>query len=86
MMTEYEMDLIDELHFVQSFAYLLANTGLAETELRTTLWQAARKGWVKIMRTVDEEADMETVDFESLCHTFFYLATKKGLLAYHTGQ
>ena len=85
-MTNHEMDVIHELHFVQSFAYLLENTGLAETELRTTLWQSAQKGWIKIMRTVDEEADMDTVDFEGFCHTFLYLATKKGLLAYHTGQ
>jgi phosphopantetheinyl transferase len=85
-MTDHEMDVMDELHFVQSFAYLLANTGLAETELRITLWQAAKKGWVKIMRTVDEEVEMQTVDFENQCHAFFYLATKKGLLAYHTGE
>ncbi len=85
-MTDHEMDVIDELHFVQSFAYLLANTGLAETQLRTALWQSAQKGWIKTMRTVDEEVNVDEVDFDGLYQTFFYLATKKGLLAYHTGQ
>lgn len=85
-MTEQEMDVIDELHFVQSFPYLLANTGLAEPDLRTTLWGLAGKKWVKVMRTVDDEAEMGEAEFGERYRVLFYLATKKGLLAYHTGQ
>lgn len=81
-MTDHELDVIDELHFVQSFEYLLAHTTMNEATLKQTLASLARKEYVKVLRTVDEEAT--DIDFEANYPSFFYLATKKGLLAYHT--
>ena len=83
-MTDQEMDIIDELHFVQPFTYLLENVGLAEQPLKETLRLMAGKGWIKILRTVDEEIPVQEADLQRNGHAFYYLATKKGLLAFHT--
>jgi len=83
-MTDQELDVIDELHFVQSFAYLLETVGLPEEQLKQTLQSLARKGWVKVLETVDEEIPVSDAAFEQRYPDFFYLATKSGLLAFHT--
>jgi len=86
-MTDQEMDIIDELHFVQSFSYLLETISLPEQELKRLLQSLAHKGWVKVLKTVDEEIPVADVGFENAYRDFFYLATKKGLLAFHsTGE
>lgn len=86
-MTDQELDVLDELHFVQSFSYLSENLELTEDILKKTLYELAQKGWVKILKTVDEETLISDIDFEGNYHHFYYLATKKGLLAFHsTGE
>ncbi len=82
-MTVYEQDILDELHFVQSFGYLLDHTQIPEEELKDLLWQLAQKGWVKILETVDQEVVLTDVHFEYTYQSFYYLASKQGLLAYH---
>jgi hypothetical protein len=86
-MTDQELDVIDELHFVQPFSYLLNTLAMEESELKSTLQTLAAKGWVKVLKTVDEEIPVQEHTFEKEYATFFYLATKKGLLAFHsTGE
>ncbi len=86
-MTDQEMDILDELHFVQPFGYLLENVGLTEESLKETLRLMAGKGWIKVLRTADEEITVQEADLSQNGHNFYYLATKKGLLAFHsTGE
>ncbi len=86
-MTDQELDVIDELHFVQPFSYLLKNLHLAEKELKDTLQTLAKKGWIKVLKTVDDESTATDNNFEQEYAHFFYLATKQGLLAFHsTGE
>ncbi|MDJ1503254.1 transporter [Xanthocytophaga agilis] len=86
-MTDQELDVLDELHFVQSFSYLSENLELTEEVLKQTLYELAQKGWIKILQNVDEEILVSDSDYEKSYHTFYYLATKEGLLAFHsTGE
>jgi hypothetical protein len=86
-MTDQELDVIDELHFVQPFSYLRDTLDLTESELKETLQTLAAKGWVKVLKTVDEEILVSDHTFAQDYATFYYLATKKGLLAFHsTGE
>lgn len=83
-MTDNELDVLDELHFVQSFSYLQGTLGLPDKTLKETLRELAEKGWVKILRTADDEVTLPEADLTTNGQHYFYLATKKGLLAYHT--
>ena len=86
-MTDQELDVIDELHFVQPFSYLRNTLDMNETELKETLKQLTTRGWVKVLKNVDEEILVTDSTFEQEYATYFYLATKKGLLAFHsTGE
>lgn len=86
-MTDQELDVMDELHFVQPFSYLADTLGMEETVLKETLQTLAAKDWIKVLKTVDEEILIYDSAFEQEYVNYFYLATKKGLLAFHsTGE
>lgn len=83
-MTDIEFDLLDQLYFVQTFAELSGELQLSEHELRDLLISMVEKEWVKVM---DKQTDEEIVDMDiwtKNSSAFFYLATKKGLLAHNT--
>jgi hypothetical protein len=83
-MTDIEFDLLDQLYFVQTFAELGRELQLPEQELTDLLISMVERGWVKVM---DKQTDEEIVDMDiwiKNSSAFFYLATKKGLLAHNT--
>lgn len=83
-MTDIEFDLLDQLYFVQTFAELDRELQLPEQELTDLLISMVERGWVKVM---DKQTDEEIVDMDiwiKNSSAFFYLATKKGLLAHNT--
>lgn len=83
-MTELEFDVLDELYFVQSYQQLAEACDLEQQELVNTLASLCEKGWAQVLRTVDDEAP-EPLELQSNFHTYYYLATKKGLHAHNLG-
>lgn len=83
-MTDLEFDVLDELYFVLSYQQLAEACELEEKSLIHTLAVLHQKGWVKILETVDEEAK-EPLELSTRFHSYYYLATKKGLHAHNLG-
>lgn len=84
MMTDAEFDLIDELYFVQPFAYLEDSLGWEEELLLSTLAQLHQKGWIKCLKSPDEEI-FEGVDLLVNGRSYFFLASKEGLMKHNLG-
>lgn len=84
-MTDNEFDVLDELYFVQPFNALLEETQLAESELKEVLSGLLSKGWVKCFGDRQAEMPIAPSDLENDLTSYFYLATKEGLLV-HNGR
>jgi hypothetical protein len=82
-MSDDEYDLLDELYFLQSFAYLKKVLDWEEVRLLETLQLVYDKGWIKCYRAPDEEI-FEKTNLHLSGQHYFYLATKKGLLSHNT--
>ncbi|WP_424964087.1 transporter [Ekhidna sp.] len=82
-MTDEEFDIIDELYFVTAYTDLKEATDLSDAELKENLIQMAMKGWVRVYKSVDEESELDKLDFDNY-QSFFYLASKKGLFEHNT--
>ena len=82
-MSDDEYDLMDELYFLQSFAYLKGVLNWEEEKLLATLQQLYDKDWIKCYLTPDEEI-FEKTNLRLSGQDYFYLATKKGLLSHTT--
>jgi len=82
-MSENEFDLIDELYFVQPFQYLRDSLGWQDELIIATLESLHANGYVKCLRSPDEEVfgDLNLVRDGK---NFYFLATKKGLMAHNT--
>jgi hypothetical protein len=80
-MEEAEFDLLDELYFVTSYDELKANVDMTEDEIRDTLVRLTSKEWVRVYKDADEELD--EFDLITNFRSYFYLASKKGLLAHN---
>jgi len=76
---------LDELYFVQSFAYLLAELAMPEGALKQVLSALIKKGWVKCFLSMQEEALSHELQMDKKYREYFYLATKEGLMA-HNGR
>lgn len=83
-MTDAEFDVLDELYFVISFRNLLDATSKTPAELTEILRELHRKGWVKVMETIDEELSSAEVNWDHKMSDYYYLATKSGLLAHNS--
>lgn len=84
-MTETEFDIVDELYFVTSFAGLQQQLGMGEAELRDHLQQLILQGYVKcFFPDPDTEIAYEEAAFAAQYRSYFYLATKKGLIAHNS--
>lgn len=81
-MSDAEFDLLDELYFVQSFAYLKSVLGWEDGLILKTLESLYQAGMIKCLKAPDEER-FDRVDIDSEGKTLFYLATKKGLMAHN---
>ncbi|REE05729.1 hypothetical protein [Marinoscillum furvescens] len=83
-MTDEQFDVLDELYFVMSHDELREATGLNDEKLIAVLAELYEAGWIKIMHTVDEELAPDQVDLKTNAATYYYLASKKGLLAHNS--
>lgn len=83
-MTDEEFDIIDELYFVTAFADLQTSTGYSDQQLKVNLKKLVEKGWVRLYETVDEESEIDHVNFENDFKAYFYLASKKGLFEHNS--
>ncbi|MGW8121214.1 transporter [Roseivirga echinicomitans] len=84
-MTDKEFDVLDELYFVQSFDAILEEVELNESELAEVLSALIGKGWVKCYNDRQAEMPIASNDLGKDFATYFYLASKEGLLA-HNGR
>ncbi len=83
-MTDLEFDIIDELYFVTAYKDLREATELSDEMLKTNLINMARRGWVRVYRSVDEESELDKLDLENDFQSYFYLASKKGLFEHNS--
>lgn len=83
-MTEEEFDIIDELYFVTAYSDLKEATELPDDKLKNNLINMAKRGWVRVYKNVDEESELEQLDFENNFQSYFYLASKKGLFKHNS--
>lgn len=83
-MTDLEFQVLDELYFVKQFKALQSETDLEEVDLRSALHQLLEKEYIKCLKSPSEEVFEEELDFAKDYKQYFYLATKKGLLAHNT--
>jgi hypothetical protein len=82
-MSEDEIDLLDELYFVQHFRDLKEAIGWEEARVLATLQSLYDKEFIKCLLTPDEEI-FEKLNLSLTGHNLFYLATKKGLMNHNS--
>lgn len=82
-MSDLEFDVLDELYFVVSYQHIKEELALEDKTLKSVLQQLLEKGWVRCYLSASEEALDEEIDFDNKYQTYYYLASKKGLLAHH---
>jgi hypothetical protein len=82
-MSDEEFDVLDELYFVQPYAFLQETLGWEDKRLLETLTLLVEKGWVKCFTEPDQEC-FEAIHLEEVGKELLYLATKKGLMAHTT--
>ena len=82
-MSDEEFDVLDELYFVQPYAFLQETLAWEDKHLLDTLTSLVEKGWVKCFTEPDQEC-FETINLLEVGKELLYLATKKGLMAHTT--
>ena len=80
-MEDAEFDVLDELYFVISYGDLFNNLDISEKILKEVLVKMVENGWLRIYNNMEEEA--EEIDLINNFRSYFYLASKKGLLAHN---
>ncbi len=83
-MSDEEFDLIDELYFVQPYSHLVETLGWENDLILRTLESLQDKGWIKCLRSPDEEI-FSKIDFQQEATNLFFLATKEGLMKHNMG-
>ncbi len=83
-MTDIEFQILDELYFLQPYTYLAKTLGLTDSELSAGILALLQKGWVRSYVSPTEEVDFHHIDFKNNYWSFYYLASKKGLLAHNS--
>ncbi len=83
-MTDEEFDVLDELYFVISYNDLVRALVIDETKLVEVLNSLHQRDFIKVLSNADDEVDDNDVDLAQKANTYFYLITKKGLLAHNS--
>ncbi|MBK0402584.1 MarR family transcriptional regulator [Adhaeribacter sp. BT258] len=84
-MTETEADILDELYFVTSFKALSQMLDIDAGTLCTHLQALVSQGYVKcFFPDPDTEVEFAPETFAANCASYFFLATKAGLLAHNS--
>ncbi len=82
-MSNDEFDVLDELYFVQPYAFLQETLGWEDKRLLDALILLLEKGWIKCYTEPDQEC-FEAINLQEVGKELLYLATKKGLMAHTT--
>jgi hypothetical protein len=83
-MSDLEFEVIDNLYFVQRFEALIKEVEIDEKIMQKILLDLFQKEWVKVMDMQTDEEISDTDVWTKNYSNYFYLATKKGLLAHNT--
>ncbi len=84
-MTPTQDDIIDELYFVTSYQELQKALDLPAETLCLELEKLLAQEFVKcFFPDPDTEIAYHQESFAGNCHRYFYLATKKGLIAHNS--
>lgn len=85
-MSDFEFDVIDELYFVQGFDHIQKELAVDELNLKNTLWDLLQKEWIKCFPSEanDEVFQPEAQEFANNYKSYYYLATKDGLLLHNS--
>lgn len=82
-MNEQEIDLLDELYFVQSYKDLKCALEWKDEDVQKHLFSLNQKEYIKMLINHDEEydgiKDLDKIPWNDL----YFLATKKGLLEHN---
>ncbi|HET8860436.1 hypothetical protein [Marivirga sp.] len=82
-MNEQEIDLLDELYFVQSYDEVKSALGWQDSNLQKYLFSLYKKEYIKLLINHDEEyagvKNIKQIPWNSL----YFLATKKGLMEHN---
>jgi len=82
-MNDQEIDLLDELYFVQSYRDLKSAMDWKDEDVQKHLFSLSQKDYIKILINHDEEYD-GIKDFNQIpWQDLYFLATKKGLLEHN---
>lgn len=84
-MTDQEFDVLDALYFVVPFQEVVEESGLTVAVVKDVLAQLFEKGWIRCYHSPGEEIAEHEADLSSHGMSYYYLATKAGLLA-HNGR
>ncbi|MDZ7608926.1 MAG: hypothetical protein U5K79_25890 [Cyclobacteriaceae bacterium] len=85
-MTDIEFQILDELYFLQSYSYLTKAIDFSDAQLSEGLRSLLKKGWIRCYRTPSEEIDFSNRDFDTEYWSYYYLASKAGLLAHNSND
>ena len=83
-MSEEEYEVLDELYFVTGYHELRDQLSYPDEQLCAVLHSLSDKGWIRILADPDEELPSGSVDWASGYRSYFYLASKAGLMAHNT--
>ncbi|PIQ22057.1 MAG: hypothetical protein COW65_05385 [Cytophagales bacterium CG18_big_fil_WC_8_21_14_2_50_42_9] len=84
-MNDLEYDIINELYFVTAFRDLAGTLDLPDTELSANLEDLVQKKYIKCFYPdPDTEIEYNAEEFFQNCRSYYFLATKEGLLAHNS--
>ncbi|MDH5609931.1 MAG: hypothetical protein OEY56_10655 [Cyclobacteriaceae bacterium] len=83
-MTDQEYDILDELYFVTSFSQLKRKIQLPDDQIKNILEAMYKRDWIRVLSGPDHEVPGSELDLEQYFHNYYYLATKKGLIAHYS--
>lgn len=82
-MTQTESEVLDNLYFISSFKELKASVHMDEMKLKAVLEKLIIKEWVSVYADPEEDPLSGLGDFGIHYGNYFYLSTRKGMLAHH---
>lgn len=82
-MSDLEFEVLDELYFVTHFSELVVALGLEDGEIKPVLAKLLKKGWLRCFADPDVELDEKDIDIEVSFRSYYYLASKEGLMAHN---
>jgi len=82
-MTDLEFQILDELYFL--IHYTTLENRIKSVKLKTYLKEMVEKEWISIFKNDNEvEIEYHNANFEDNFKSYYYLATKKGLLKHNS--